>query len=115
MATRVSATYSRAIECAVAARASRVGGQLKNLQKGRENVMKNLLFFTAAALLLVESTVAYADPPSQNIMERGGGEERFPPLPPQPQASASPRCHNIRVRIATHNGHAVYQTRQVCG
>jgi hypothetical protein len=37
-----------------------VGGQLKNLQKGRENVMKNLLFFTAAALLLVESTVAYA-------------------------------------------------------
>jgi hypothetical protein len=25
--------------------------------------MKNLLFFTAAALLLVESTVAYADPP----------------------------------------------------
>jgi hypothetical protein len=34
--------------------------------------MKNLLFFTAAALLLVESTFAYADPPSQNIMERGG-------------------------------------------
>jgi hypothetical protein len=29
--------------------------------------MKNLLFFTAAALLLVESTVAYADPPGQNV------------------------------------------------
>jgi hypothetical protein len=24
-------------------------------------------------------------------------------------------CHNVRVRVATHNGHAVYQTRQVCG
>ena len=54
---------------------------------------------------------AYADPPSQNIMKRGGsGDERFPP---QPQAAAS--CHNVRVRIATHKGHAVYQTRQVCG
>jgi hypothetical protein len=93
----------------------RVGGQLKNLQKGRENVMKNLLLFTAAALLLVESTVAYADPPSQNIMERDdkwSGGERFPP---QPQAAVSPGCHNVRVRIARHNGHVVYKTRQVCG
>jgi hypothetical protein len=75
--------------------------------------MKNLLFFTAAALLLVESTVAYADPPSQNIFERddkwSGGER----LPAAPQAQAN--CHNVRVRIGTHNGHAVYQTRQVCG
>ena len=86
-----------------------------DLQKGRENVMKNLLFFTAAALLLVESTVAYADPPGQNVWERGGGEERFPPLPPQPQAAVSPGCHNVRVRIGTHNGHPVYKTRQVCG
>ena len=81
--------------------------------------MKNLLFFTAAALLLVESTVANADPPSQNIMERGGGfersgGERYSPQPPQPQAAAT-GCHNVRVRIATHNGHAVYKTRQVCG
>ena len=51
--------------------------------------MKNLLFFTAAALLLVESTVAYADPPGQNIMERtdkwSGSEQREvwgPPVPP---------------------------------
>jgi hypothetical protein len=51
--------------------------------------MKNLLFFTAAALLLVESTVAYADPPSQNIMERtdkwSGSALREvwgPPVPP---------------------------------
>ena len=44
--------------------------------------MKKLLFFTAAALLLVESTVVYADPLSQNIMGRGGawsGGGRFPP------------------------------------
>jgi hypothetical protein len=27
----------------------------------------------------------------------------------------SPSCHNVRVRSATHKGHAVYQTRQVCG
>jgi hypothetical protein len=49
--------------------------------------MKNLLFFTAAALLLVESTVAYASPPSENIFERTdkwSGGERFPP---QPQAA----------------------------
>jgi hypothetical protein len=33
-----------------------------------------------------------------------------------PSISAPPRrVINIRVRIATHNGHAVYQTRQVCG
>jgi hypothetical protein len=51
--------------------------------------MKNLLFFTTAALLLVESTVAYADPPSQNIMERtnkwSGSAQREvwgPPVPP---------------------------------
>jgi hypothetical protein len=29
-------------------------------RKNRENFMKNLLFFTAATLLLIESTVAYA-------------------------------------------------------
>jgi hypothetical protein len=95
--------------------AARAGGPTRGfLQKGRENVMKNLLFFTAAALLRVE-TVAYADPPSQNIIERGGGDERFPPLPPQPQAAVSPGCHNVRVRIGTHNGHPVYRTRRVCG
>ena len=27
----------------------------------------------------------------------------------------SPSCHNVGVRIGTHNGHAVYQARQVCG
>ena len=75
--------------------------------------MKNLLFFTIAVLLLVESTIAYADPPGQNVGERASkwsGGERFPS---QPQAQAN--CHNVRVRIGTHNGHAVYQTRQVCG
>jgi hypothetical protein len=99
-----------------ARRRPRVGGQLKILQKGRENVMKNLLFFTAAALLAA-STVAYAESPSANIIERDNkwsGGERFPPLP-QPQVAASAGCHNVRVRIATHNGHAVYKTRQVCG
>jgi hypothetical protein len=75
--------------------------------------MKNLLFFTAAVLMLVESTVAYADPPSQNIIERGGAWSGGGRFPPQPQAAAN--CHNVRVRIGTHNGHAVYQTRQVCG
>jgi hypothetical protein len=51
--------------------------------------MKNLLFFTAAALLLVESTVAYASPPSENILERtdkwSGSAQREvwgPPVPP---------------------------------
>ena len=51
--------------------------------------MKNLLFFTAAALLLVESTVAYADPPGQNVWERtnkwSGSAQREvwgPPVPP---------------------------------
>jgi len=51
--------------------------------------MKNFLFFTAAALLLIESTVAYAEPPSVNIGERtdkwNGGEQREvwgPPVPP---------------------------------
>ena len=77
--------------------------------------MKNLMFFTAAALLLVESTVVYADPPSQNIWERTdkwSGGERFPP---EPQAAASPGCHNVKVRIGTHNGHAVYKTQRICG
>ena len=73
--------------------------------------MKNLLFFTAAALLLVESTVAYAIGDSVfTRTETWNGGQRFPP---QPQAAAS--CHNVRVRIGTHNGHAVYKTRQVCG
>jgi hypothetical protein len=95
-----------------------VGGQLKIFGKRRENVMKNLLFFTAVALLLVESTVAYSehgDTPSERIIERTNkwdGGERFPPLP---QAAVIPGCHNVKVRIATHNGHTVYKTRQVCG
>ena len=75
--------------------------------------MKNLLFFTAAALLLVESTAAFAI--GDSVFERDdkwSGGERFPP---QPQAAVSPRCHNVRVRIATHNGHTVYKSRQVCG
>src|SRR5579864_3538101 len=93
----------------------RVSGQLKSFGKGRENVMKNLLFFTAAALLLVESTVAYAEPPSVNMIERSdkwnGMEQREvwgPPQPPAaPRAAASFGCHNVRVRIATQNGHTV--------
>jgi hypothetical protein len=76
--------------------------------------MKNLLFFTAAALLLVESTVAHAigDSVFTRDDDKWSGGERFPP---QLQAAAGPGCHNVRVRIATHNGHAVYKTRQVCG
>jgi hypothetical protein len=76
--------------------------------------MKNLLFFAARALLLIESTVAFADPPSQNIMERAdkwSGGERFPA---QPQATASHGCHNVRVRIGTRNGHAVYKNQRIC-
>jgi hypothetical protein len=80
--------------------------------------LKNLLFFAAAALLLlVESTVAYSehgDTPSERIIERTNkwdGGERFPPLP---QAAASLSCHNVKVRIATHNGHAVYKTHRIC-
>jgi hypothetical protein len=49
--------------------------------------MKKLLFFTAAALLLVESTIAYADSPSQNVMERGGAFGGGGRSPPQPQAA----------------------------
>jgi hypothetical protein len=77
--------------------------------------MKNLLFFTAAALLLVESTGALAI--GDSVFERDdkwSGGERFPPLPPQPQAAASPGCHNVRVRIATHNGHEVYKIHRIC-
>ena len=94
-----------------------VGGQLK-IFGSRENVMKNLLFFTAAALLLVESTVAYSehgDTPSERIIERTNkwdGGERFPALP---QAAVIPDCHNVKVRIGTHNGHAVYKTQRICG
>jgi hypothetical protein len=44
--------------------------------------------------------------------DKWSGGERFPP---QPQAAVSPGCHNVRVRIARHNGHVVYKTRQVCG
>jgi hypothetical protein len=70
--------------------------------------MKNLLFFTAAALLLVESTVANAigDSVFTRTDKWSGSEQREVWGPP---------CHNVRVRIATHNGHAVYQIRQVCG
>jgi len=92
----------------------RVGGQLKIFGKGRENVMKSLLFFTAAVLLLVGSTVAFAI--GDSVFERSdkwSGGERFPPLPP-PQAAASAGCHNVKVRIATHNGHAVYKTHRIC-
>ena len=80
--------------------------------------MKNFLFFTAAALLLIESTVAYAEPPSVNIGERSdkwnGIGQREVWGPPQPQVAASAGCHHIKVRIGTHNGHAVYKTQRSC-
>ncbi len=78
--------------------------------------MKKLLFFTAAALLLAESTAAYAIGDSVfTRTDKWSGSEREVWGLPQPPAAASPRCHNVRERIGTHNGHAVYQTRQVCG
>jgi hypothetical protein len=85
------------------------------LEKGRENVMKNLLFFTAVALLLVESTAAYAIGDSVfTRTDKWSGSEREVWGPPQPQAAAVPGCHNVRVRIGTHNGHAVYKTQRIC-
>jgi hypothetical protein len=51
--------------------------------------MKKLRFFTAAALLLGESTIAYASSPSENMIERtdkwNGLEQQEvwgPPVPP---------------------------------
>ena len=120
----------RAIECAgfsqhrcpreapIHTVAAASGANSRILQEGRENVMKNLLFFTAAALLLVESsTVAFAigDSVFTRTDKWSGSAQREVWGPPQPQAAAVPGCHNVRVRIGTHNGHAVYQARQVCG
>ena len=68
--------------------------------------MKRLLFFTAAALLLlVESAVA--DPPSFNIGERTSkwaGSSSY----------SLPVCHLVKERVGTRHGHAVYRTLQVC-
>jgi hypothetical protein len=79
--------------------------------------MKNLLFFTAGALLLVESTVAYAigDSVFTRTDKWSGSAQREVWGPPVPQAAVSPGCHNVRVRIATHNGHPVYKTERICG
>jgi hypothetical protein len=77
--------------------------------------MKNLLFFTAAALLLVESTVAYAIGDSVfTRTDKWSGSEREVWGPPVPQAAAVNGCRNVRVRIGTHNGHAVYKTHRIC-
>ena len=78
--------------------------------------MKNLLFFAAAALLLVKSTAAYAigDSVFTRTDKWSGSAQREVWGPPQPQAAAVPGCHNARVRIGTHNGHAVYKTQRIC-
>jgi hypothetical protein len=92
--------------------------------------MKKLLF--SAAIMMIVTSPALAGMGASGDCKgcnSSAYQEVFgPPMPPgtaYPSGSYrpgyitsygySPSCHNVRVRIATHKSHAVYQTRQVCG
>ena len=62
--------------------------------------MKNLLFFTAAALLLVESTVAYAIGDSVfTRTDTWSGGERFPPKLRQALVAITSGCESQRTTV----------------
>ena len=93
--------------------------------------MKKLLF--SAAIMMIVTSPALADMGASGDCKgcnSSAYQEVFGPPDVPPAAyprgypyspgyitsyGSSPSCHNVRVRIGMHNGHAVYQTRQVCG
>jgi hypothetical protein len=81
-----------------------------------ENIVKRLLFFALATLLLVPSAFGYDAGERFNFLGPGkwaqGRENLGNPL--QPQVAASPVCHNVKRRVETLKGHFVYRTHQVC-
>jgi hypothetical protein len=88
------------------------------VQQDWENIVKSLLFFTAAALLLVESAVAYATP-GDSAADRPeckwcGSERSNWGIPLQPQVVARPVCHNVKQRVETQKGHFVSRIHRVC-
>ena len=92
-----------------------------------EDIVKRLLFFALATLLLVPSAFGYDAGERFNFLGPGKwaqGRENLGILtgccrysdriPLQPQVEASPVCHNVKQRVETLKGHFVYRTHQVC-
>ena len=80
-----------------------------------EDMVKRLLFFALATLLLVPSAFGYDSGERFSFLGPGkwaqGREDWGIPLQPQ---AASPVCHNVKRRVETPKGHFVYRTHQVC-
>jgi hypothetical protein len=82
-----------------------------------EDIVKRLLFFALATLLLVPSAFGYdtTDRSYSNGPGKwaaGAGQKWGIPL--QPQVAAGPVCHNVKQRVETPKGHVIYRTHQVC-
>ena len=81
-----------------------------------EDIVKRLLFFALATLLLVPSAFGYDSGERFSFLGPGkwarGQQDLSIPL--QPQVAASPVCHNVKRRVETLKGHFVYRTYQVC-
>jgi hypothetical protein len=71
--------------------------------------MKKLVVSTAIVMIMIAPASAHKMGPSW----RSPDSSDPPPwwLPQSPVAD----CHLVKERVATRRGHAVYQTRQVCG
>jgi hypothetical protein len=91
--------------------------------------MKKLLFSAAIMMIVTSPALGMGDSGDCKGCNSSALQEIWgPPVPPAAYPRGypyspgysygygySPSCHNVRVRIGTHNGHAVYQARQVCG
>jgi hypothetical protein len=69
--------------------------------------MRKLLFCTAIAMIVASPALAHKMGPSW----RSPDSFDMPPV----VGSAFPVCHLVKEQVGTRGGHAVYQTRQVCG
>ena len=78
--------------------------------------MTHLLFFALATLLLVPS--AFGFDAGERFQFLGPGKwaqgRQDWAIPLQPQAAASPVCHNGKRRVETLKGHFVYRTQKIC-
>jgi hypothetical protein len=92
----------------------------------RMEAIMAIVRFNALRAAAVAATMITVSPALGRDMDDGGfyswrspassaappvvGSANFPE-----DARRLPVCHVVKQRIGTHNGHAVYQTRQVCG
>jgi hypothetical protein len=101
-----------------------LSGAVDRTSNPKESIVKTLLFFAAAMLLLATPAVAFLDDPFGPDTCKACPSWRSPASSDPPPVVGSANfpedvrrlrvCHLVKQRIGTHNGHAIYRTLQAC-